>query len=55
MTSESIAVDVEGVSKRYAHRVKGEVYAARDVVLHVKPHPYYVSDATPADEEGEPR
>ena len=39
MTSmaDSIGVDVEGVSKRYAHRVKGEVYAARDVVLHVEP------------------
>ena len=38
MASErSIGVDVEGVSKRYAHRVKGEVYAARDVVLHVEP------------------
>ena len=37
MTTDSIGVDVEGVSKRYAHRVKGEVYAARDVVLHVKP------------------
>jgi iron(III) transport system ATP-binding protein len=35
--ADSIGVDVEGVSKRYAHRVKGEVYAARDVVLHVKP------------------
>ena len=31
MTTDSIGVDVEGVSKRYAHRVKGEVYAARDV------------------------
>ena len=37
MTAESIGVDVDGVSKRYAHRVKGEVYAARDVVLHVSP------------------
>jgi len=37
MTADSIGVDVEGVSKRYAHRVKGEVYAARDVVLHVRP------------------
>jgi iron(III) transport system ATP-binding protein len=35
--ADSIGVDVEGVSKRYAHRVKGEVYAARDVVLNVKP------------------
>jgi len=37
MSADSIGVDVEGVSKRYAHRVKGEVYAARDVVLHVEP------------------
>ncbi len=37
MSGDSIGVDVEGVSKRYAHRVKGEVYAARDVVLHVSP------------------
>jgi len=37
VTADSIGVDVEGVSKRYAHRVKGEVYAARDVVLHVSP------------------
>ena len=31
----TIAVKVEGLSKRYAHRVKGEVYAARDVNLDV--------------------
>ena len=37
MTADSIGVDVDGVSKRYAHRVKGEIYAARDVVLHVRP------------------
>ena len=38
MASErSIGVDVEGVSKRYAHRVKGEIYAARDVSLSVRP------------------
>src|ERR1043165_2167338 len=30
-------VKVEGLSKRYAHRVKGEVYAARDVNLDVAP------------------
>ena len=35
--ADSIGVDVDGVSKRYAHRVKGEIYAARDVVLHVRP------------------
>jgi ABC-type Fe3+/spermidine/putrescine transport system ATPase subunit len=34
---ETIGVQVDGVSKRYAHRVKGEVYAARDVRLEVKP------------------
>ena len=37
MTVETIGVRVEGVSKRYAHRVKGEIYAARDVSLDVKP------------------
>ena len=35
--SEAIAVDVERVSKRFVHRVKGEVYAARDVTLRVQP------------------
>ena len=34
---ETIGVQVDGVSKRYAHRVKGEIYAARDVRLDVKP------------------
>jgi ABC-type Fe3+/spermidine/putrescine transport system ATPase subunit len=33
----SIGVQVDGVSKRYQHRVKGEIYAARDVRLDVKP------------------
>jgi ABC-type Fe3+/spermidine/putrescine transport system ATPase subunit len=33
----AVGVDVEGVSKRFAHRVKGEVYAARDVTLRVQP------------------
>jgi iron(III) transport system ATP-binding protein len=37
MAGDPIGVDVDGVSKRYAHRVKGEVYAARNVVLHVRP------------------
>ena len=37
MMNEAIAVDVDRVSKRFAHRVKGEVYAARDVTLRVKP------------------
>jgi ABC-type Fe3+/spermidine/putrescine transport system ATPase subunit len=38
MSAESvpaIAVHVDGVSKRFSHRVKGEVYAARDVRLDV--------------------
>ena len=35
MTTEAIAVQVDGVSKRFSHRVKGEVYAARDVRLAV--------------------
>jgi ABC-type Fe3+/spermidine/putrescine transport system ATPase subunit len=33
----SVGVQVDGVSKRYQHRVKGEIYAARDVRLDVKP------------------
>ena len=33
--TEAVGVKVEGVSKRYEHRVKGEVYAARDVTLDV--------------------
>jgi iron(III) transport system ATP-binding protein len=37
MPGQSIGVKVEGVSKRYVHRVKGEIYAARDVVLDVRP------------------
>ena len=37
MATESIGVEVAGVSKRYAHRVKGEVYAARNVVLDAAP------------------
>ena len=32
-----VGVKVEGLSKIYAHRVKGEVYAARDVHLDVAP------------------
>ena len=35
MTADTIGVHVDGVSKRYAHRVKGEIYAARDVHLDV--------------------
>ncbi|MET0731725.1 MAG: ABC transporter ATP-binding protein [Casimicrobiaceae bacterium] len=34
---DAIRVRVDGVSKRFAHRVKGEVYAARDVTLDVAP------------------
>ena len=30
MAGETLGVTVDGVSKRYAHRVKGEVWAARD-------------------------
>ena len=37
MAAETIGVDVDGVSKRFSHRVKGEIYAARDVRLHVAP------------------
>jgi iron(III) transport system ATP-binding protein len=33
----SIGVRVDGVSKRYVHRVKGDIYAARDVRLDVRP------------------
>src|SRR5436853_3230771 len=34
---DAISVQVDGVSKRFAHRVKGEIYAARDVRLDVGP------------------
>ncbi|MCW5591713.1 MAG: ABC transporter ATP-binding protein [Burkholderiales bacterium] len=34
---EAVGVRVEGVSKRFTHKVKGEVYAARDVTLDVGP------------------
>jgi iron(III) transport system ATP-binding protein len=37
VSAETIGVHVDGVSKRYAHRVKGEIYAARDVRLDVRP------------------
>ena len=37
MTTATIGVTVDRVSKRYAHRVKGEIYAARNVVLDVAP------------------
>src|SRR5437899_2907422 len=35
MTAAAMGVDVDRVSKRFAHRVKGQVYAARDVTLQV--------------------
>jgi len=34
---DSVAIRVEAVSKRFAHRVKGEIYAAREVTLEVRP------------------
>ena len=37
MAADSIGVEVVGVSKRYAHRVKGEIFAAREVSLDVRP------------------
>jgi len=37
MADTRIGVRVDGVSKRYTHRVKGEHYAARDVRLDVAP------------------
>ena len=37
MSGTAMGVDVDRVSKRFAHRVKGEVYAARDVTLRVQP------------------
>ena len=33
----AVEIRIEGVSKRFAHRVKGEVYAVRDVSLTVRP------------------
>ena len=37
MSANPVGVKVEGLSKIYAHRVKGEVYAAREVHLDVAP------------------
>ena len=37
MGMDTIGVRVAGISKRYTHRVKGEIYAAREVELDVKP------------------
>jgi len=33
----AVSIRVENVSKRFAHRVMGEVYAVRDVTLTVHP------------------
>ncbi len=33
----AVGIRIEHVSKRFAHRVKGEVYAVRDVSLTVQP------------------
>jgi iron(III) transport system ATP-binding protein len=32
-----VAIRLDGVSKRFDHRVKGEVYAVREVSLEVRP------------------
>ena len=37
MPMPSVGLTVDNVSKRYMHRVKGEIYAARDVRLDVRP------------------
>ena len=37
MSMDRIGVRIDGVSKRYAHRVKGEIYAVRGVSLDVRP------------------
>jgi len=37
VSNDAISVTVDGVSKRFSHRVKGEVYAARDVRLAIAP------------------
>jgi ABC-type Fe3+/spermidine/putrescine transport system ATPase subunit len=34
---KKIGVRIEGVSKRFAHRIKGEIYAVREVSLDVRP------------------
>ena len=33
----AVSIRIDGVSKRFAHRVKGEVYAVRNVSLMVHP------------------
>jgi iron(III) transport system ATP-binding protein len=37
VTADKIGVRIDGVSKRFAHRVKGEIYAVREVQLDVRP------------------
>jgi iron(III) transport system ATP-binding protein len=37
MSASAAGITAEGVSKRFRHRVKGEIYAVRDVTLEVKP------------------
>ncbi len=37
MSLDKLGVRIDGVSKRFAHRVKGEVYAVREVRLDVRP------------------
>ena len=37
MNARTVGVRLEGLSRRYAHRVKGEVWAAREVSLDVRP------------------
>ena len=37
MTTQALGVHVDGVSKRFSHRVKGSIHAARDVQLDVRP------------------
>jgi iron(III) transport system ATP-binding protein len=37
MSASPAGITAEGVSKRFRHRVKGEIYAVRDVTLEVKP------------------
>ncbi len=38
----AVGIRIEGVSKRFAHRVKGEVYAVRDVSLTVQPAEFLI-------------
>jgi len=37
LRAQPVGIRLEGVSKRFDHRVKGEVYAVRDVSLEVRP------------------